>query len=109
MRWWQSHVSDADLLLSEDGELGAGRQARVRRHLRDCPACADRREALVAGLARLTRTQREAQPPERDAYAARVRLQAQLARESEAAGALPQRHPLEMTPVDPVPGETCSV
>ena len=88
MRWWQSHVSDADLLLSEDGELGAGRQARVRRHLRDCPACADRREALVAGLARLTRTQREAQPPERDAYAARVRLQAQLARESEAAGGL---------------------
>ena len=88
MRWWQSHVSDADLLLLEDGELGRRRLARARRHLRHCRACADRREALVAGLARLTRAQREAQPPERDAYAARVRLQAQLARESEAAGGL---------------------
>lgn len=88
MRWWQSHVSDADLLLSESGELGGGRLARVRKHLRHCRACADRREALVAGLARLTRAQRAAQPPERDAYAARVRLQARLARESEDAGGL---------------------
>ena len=88
MRWWQSHVSDADLLLSEGGELGAGRLARVRRHLQDCRACADRREALVAGLARLTRAPRAAQPPERDAYAARAKLPAHLAREAGAAGGL---------------------
>ena len=88
MRWWQSHASDADLLLAEDGEFGGARMARLRRHLHHCRACADRREMLLAGLARLTRAQREVQPPERDAYAARVRLQALLAREAEAPGGL---------------------
>lgn len=88
MRWWQSHVSDADLLLSEDGELGGGRLARMREHLRHCRACADRRETLRSGLARLTSAQREAQPPEQDAYVARARLQAQLAREPGTAGGL---------------------
>ena len=88
MRWWQSHISDADLLLLEDGELGRGRLARARRHLRHCRTCADRREVLVAAVAELTRAQRAARPPEQEAYAARVRLQARLAREAEAAGGL---------------------
>ena len=86
MRWWQSHVSDADLLLLEEGELRRARQARVRRHLQGCRACADRNEALLGTLARLTRAQRDAQPPEGDASVARVRLLAQLAREPETAG-----------------------
>ena len=88
MHWWQSHVSDADLLLMEDGELGPRRLGRVRRHLQKCRACADRSENLLAALAELTRAQRAAQPPEGNADAVRVRLLALLARESEAQGAL---------------------
>ena len=88
MRWWQSHVSDADLLLAEEGELGRGRLARARRHLQHCPACADRRKLLLDALAELTRAQRAAQPPDRDAQAARAGLLARLAREAEAPGGL---------------------
>ena len=88
MRWWQSHVSDADLFLLEDGELGQRRLARARRHVQACRACADRRQELLAALAELTRAQRAARPPERDAQASRVGLLGRLAREPDTPGAL---------------------
>ena len=89
MRWWQWHVSDADLLLAEEGELGAGRLARLRRHLGRCPACADRRQVLVGALARLTVAERAARPPDRDEPAPRAELLALLAREADAPDGVP--------------------
>lgn len=77
-RWTRSHASDEDLLLLDEGELTRRRLARVRRHLRDCPACAERRRTLQQGLADLVRACRETPRPAPDAAAARARLLAQL-------------------------------
>ena len=71
-RWTRSHASDEDLLLLDEGELTRRRLARVRRHLRDCPACAERRRTLQQGLADLVRACRETPRPAPDAAAARA-------------------------------------
>ena len=78
MRWMQSHVSDEDLLLLAEGELPPRRLARVRRHLRKCRTCTERRSAVQDGLADLVRTCREAQRPAPDAFRSRARLLARL-------------------------------
>ncbi len=88
MRWWQSHLSDADLLLSEEGELTGGRLTRARRHLQECRACADRRRVLLGALAEMAGAQRAANLPDRDAQASRVRLLARLRQEADTPGAL---------------------
>ena len=88
MRWWQSHLSDANLLLLEEGELTAGRLARARRHLQDCQACADRRRVLLGALAEMAGAQHATGLPDRDAQASRVRLLARLRQEADTHGGL---------------------
>lgn len=85
-RWIRSHASDEDLLLLGEGELTRRRLARVRRHLRDCPACAERRRTLRQGLADLVRACRETPRPAPDATAARARLLAQLREDRRRPG-----------------------
>ena len=83
MRWRQSHVSDEDFLLLEDGELGPKRRSRVQRHLRACRACAERGRTVQETLQALAGACRDAGEPGPDAHLSRSRLLARLAREPD--------------------------
>ena len=52
------HVSDRDLLLAADGELGAGRAAEVRTHLEACWTCRARMKDLEDSIADFVHTHR---------------------------------------------------
>ena len=83
MRWRQSHVSDEELLLLEDGELRPRRRARVQGHLRTCRTCAERGRMLRETLEALTGACRDAGEPGPQAHRSRSRLLERMAEEPE--------------------------
>ena len=83
MRWRQSHVSDEELLLLEDGELRPRRRLRVQGHLRTCRTCAERGRMLRETLEALTGACRDAGEPGPQAHRPRSRLLERMAEEAE--------------------------
>ena len=51
MQQYDSHISDRELLLAADGELGVARAAEIRDHLAGCPSCWMRNAELEQTLA----------------------------------------------------------
>jgi len=76
------HLSDAELLLLEEGELPARRQSYGRRHLAACAACAARLERLTHALAEVGRLHRESREERPVADDGRRRLRAALQAQS---------------------------
>ena len=60
----QSHLSDRDLLLEEDGELSAIESARVRSHLSACWTCRTRRQELNDAVGDFVRAYRRTIDPQ---------------------------------------------
>jgi len=73
-----SHLSDEELVLAADGELGSWRAARVRAHLAACWTCRARMrriEETIAGFVQMRSHLDESLPP---VAGARARLKAEL-------------------------------
>lgn len=88
----EAHLSDQDLLLAIDGELGPRDAARVEAHLAACPSCRERKQALETAAADFLRFERESIerriPPHEGP---RALLKARMAERSTPAQS---RHPL---------------
>jgi hypothetical protein len=84
----RDHLSDRDLLRLIDREPGALRAASMHAHVRDCPSCAARREAIVRTMADADAALRADPAPGSATHAdLRTALEARLA----AEGAAPTR------------------
>ena len=66
MPWRRTHLSDAELLLLDEGELTGRRAARSRAHVSRCQGCSARQQRLTATMHAVTQTYRaeqEREPP----------------------------------------------
>jgi hypothetical protein len=85
MRTDPIHVSDRDLLLAADGELAAGRAAKVRTHLEACWACRARMKDLEGAITDFVHAQRGVELPPADGP--RALLRARMAQSTAAESA----------------------
>jgi hypothetical protein len=63
MRKEHLHVTDEELLLQAEGEMGAGSASEIRAHIEDCSQCRDRLAELEGRLAEAGEAQRAAELP----------------------------------------------
>src|SRR5215470_17007238 len=80
MRWFDSHISDHQLLSEADGELSPREAKRVERHLASCWTCRARKQEIENTVGDFVRSHHEAldaQLPE--PAGPRALLQARLA------------------------------
>jgi hypothetical protein len=76
MTYNDPHISDQDLLLAADGELSAGVQEQIRRHLQSCWTCRGRMaelERVVAGVVDSYHSLLDPQVPSGNGSAARLK------------------------------------
>jgi hypothetical protein len=73
-----SHITDQEIVLAADGELGSARAAQVSKHLERCWSCRARKAELEAAVAELVRIYDDSHPPIPPPTGPRALLRARL-------------------------------